>query len=385
VAAPTGNAAGDREGGPADALDPDRPLAGTLHVFVAFDWGEDVHLEHARRLVPAEVQALPRRRRTPTSFAYRPPPLRFLLPPMTLELPEVGSVQPQPEATLFDFAAVSLGLHVPFRLPPAGLTCLAGWLAEPSSLVQAAQAALAPLFQSLRPALQGPKWRDDFSEDYFVFQLSPDDVPAPDRLLAGQAATWLAGLLRLDANPLSTEEAAEALRLHLSYSPQDLFVPDWGAAVLIDHDCDETLQTVEFTNLQLLEYRFIDDRLDGDVASAYRVIHRLTQSRLPVWRTHGRRVRLVGELKVEANELFERTGNVLKLVGDQYLARIYRQLAGRFHLPEWEQSIERKLDVLEGVYRVLADQSATYRAELLEVIVVGLILFEIAIAFWRPG
>src|SRR5436853_4433262 len=38
-----------------------------------------------------------------------------------------------------------------------------------------------------------------------------------------------------------------------------------------------------------------------------------------------------------------RSGNVLKLVGDQYLARVYRMLAGRFHLENWEQSIQRKL------------------------------------------
>jgi multiple sugar transport system permease protein len=43
-------------------------------------------------------------------------------------------------------------------------------------------------------------------------------------------------------------------------------------------------------------------------------------------------LREVGELKVEANGLFERTVNVLKLVGDQYLSRLYRLLAARLHL-----------------------------------------------------
>jgi hypothetical protein len=366
----------------AGALDASTPLAGTLHAYLAFDWGEEVDLDRARRLVPAEVQALPRRRRTPTSFAYHPAPLRFLLPPAPLDLPEVGHVRAQPEATVFDFAAVSLGLHVPFHLPPAALTHLAGWLADPGPLIETARSALEPLYRQLLPALQNPLWKDDLSEDYFVFQLGLGELPGPARLLE-ERGTWLAGLLRLEAGELSAEEVAEALRLHLSYSPEDLFVPDWGAAVLIDHDCEETLQTIEFTNLQLLEFRHIDNQLDDNLATAYRLIHRLSASRLPVWRSHGRRVRLVGELKVVANDLFERTGNVLKLVGDQYLARIYRQLGSRFHLPEWEQSIHRKLEVLEGVYQVLSDQSTTYRGEVLEVIVVGLILFEIVMAFFR--
>ncbi len=59
-------------------------------------------------------------------------------------------------------------------------------------------------------------------------------------------------------------------------------------------------------------------------------------------------------LKVEATDLFERTGNVLKLVGDQYLARVYDLLVSvRFHLKEWEESIRRKLEVAEGVYQVV--------------------------------
>ena len=140
---------------------------------------------------------------------------------------------------------------------------------------------------------------------------------------------------------------------------------------------------IEFTNLQLLEYRQLDHRMDDNLLTVYSLIHRLTHSRLPFWQGHGRRLRVLGELKVVATEMFERTGNVLKLVGDQYLARAYGHLAARFHLREWEESIRRKLDVIEGVYAVLSDQSATYRAELLEIIVVVLIVVEVVLAFVR--
>ena len=52
----------------AETLTTDTVLSGTLHVYVAFDWGEEIQLDHARRLIPAETLALSRRRRTPTSF-----------------------------------------------------------------------------------------------------------------------------------------------------------------------------------------------------------------------------------------------------------------------------------------------------------------------------
>jgi hypothetical protein len=358
-------------------------VAGTLHIYVAFDWGEEVDLDRARSLVPAQVHALPRRRRTPTSIAYRPPPLRFRLSPVALELPQVGRVEAAAEATVFDFAAVSAAVHVPFRLPAEGLTTLAGALAEPTAVVQAARSALEPLHRQLLPAIENPLWRDDLGEEYFVFHLPPDDPLPPPAVLLDRHAGWLAGLLRLEAGPLSPEETTEALRLHLSYSPSDLFVPDWGAAVLLDQNCDETLETIEFANLQLLEYRYLDNRLDDSLAAAYRQISTLTQSWLPFWRGYAQSLRALGGLKVDAYGLFERTGNVLKLVGDQYLARVYRLLARRLHLQEWEQSIQRKLEVDEGVYQVLSDQAATYRTEFLELIVIALILLEVVLAIAR--
>ncbi len=361
-------------------------ISGTLHTYVAFDWGDEIDLDHARRLVPSEVHALPRRRRTPTSITYRPPPLHVLLPAVSLKLEILGEVEASAGVTLFDFAAVSIHLAIPLRLRAQDLRRLAGWLADPTDLVAAACAALNPLYRRLLPAIEDPLWRDDLSEEYFVFQLPPGPpMSAPAELLrSGQESpSWLASLVHLENGSLSGEEVAEALRLHLSYSPNDLFVADWAAAVLIDTDCQETLQVIEFANLQLLEFRHIDNRLDDSIAAASRLLHPLARTWLPFWRSYARPLRLLGELKVEANGIFERTGNALKLVGDQYLARVYRLVATRFHLETWEQNIKRKLEVTESAYQVVSDQSSKIRTEFLELIVMLLILFEVVLAFLR--
>jgi hypothetical protein len=180
---------------------------------------------------------------------------------------------------------------------------------------------------------------------------------------------------------LSAEEINEALRYRLSYSPEDLFVPDWAAAVLVDRECEDALHAISFANLQLLEFRHIDNRLDESLAAASRIIQPLTRTTLPFWRMHERPLRVLGELKVEANGLFERAGNVLKLVGDPYLARVYRMVATRFYIETWMENIQRKLEVAEGVYQVVSDQAGSFRTEFLELIVVILILIEIILAF----
>src|SRR5262249_27058869 len=147
-----------------------------------------------------------------------------------------------------------------------------------------------------------PLWKDDLSEEYVIFQLPPT-CPVQPAFLLGEGAAWLAGLVHLEAGVLSDEEDHEAIRLHLSYSPADLFVPDWAAAVLLDQDCDETLQTIEFANLQLLEYRHIDNRLDDALAAASHMTALAERSWRRLWRSYHRPLRTLGELKVEANGL----------------------------------------------------------------------------------
>ncbi|HZZ81040.1 MAG TPA: hypothetical protein VFE62_21240 [Gemmataceae bacterium] len=349
-------------------------MQGILHIYVAFDWGDEIDLEGVRKLVPASTQELPRRPRTPLSFIYRPAPLRAPLPGVTLNLAELGPCQATANVTLFDFGAVSVAFHVPFNADPATLLRFAGSLADSSPLIQKARELAEPIYQQALPAIHDPLWHD-LSEEYFVFQLGPDALEqANDR-------AWLAGMVHLESGPLSDDEINEAIRHRLSYSPEDLFVPDWAAAVLVDRECEETLHAISFANLQLLEFRHIDNRLDENLAAAARIIQPLTRSTLPYWRMHEQPLRALGELKVEANGLFERAGNVLKLVGDPYLARVYRMIATRFHLETWIENIQRKLEVAEGVYQVVADQAGHFRTQFLEVIVVILILIEIVLAF----
>lgn len=368
---------------------PDDLLAGRLQVYVAFDWGDEIDLERARQLAAGVVLDMARRPRTPHSIAYRPPPLRFPLAPPPDPPPGLGGLSARSaEATVFDFAGVSVALELPFRLPRSELRQLAARLNEPDTtraIMRTARAILEPLHRKLLPAVARPAWADNLWEEYFVFQLPPGPAVAPDTLLTGHAG-WLAGLLRLEDQPLSKQEVEEALRLTIRYGSEDIFIPDWGAAVLVDREgeCEETLQAIEFANLQLLEYRHIDRRLDGVLARADDLLRRVARSWLPAWRSHHRPLRTVGELKVEASGLFERTGNVLKLVGDQYLARVYRLVATRFHLPEWERGIQRKLEVLEGVYQVISDQSGHLRSEFLEVLIVLLIVVEILLTLFKP-
>ncbi|MDB5350819.1 MAG: hypothetical protein JWQ01_4676 [Massilia sp.] len=356
-------------------------VSATIHLAFAFDVGYEIDLDGARALLSAEDGTLPRRKRTPESIRYRPAPLRLAVDPAGITLPRgLESVaSPRAELSLFDFGALSLMVHVPVCGTLEEISSAVSELADPTEITEAARAIVAPWIRRLVPAIIGYEW-SALSEEYIVVQLGE---VGPNWL--HEHASWVAGLLRLEPGALSPEEVAEATRLSISYAPNDLVVLDWAAALVADRDCADTLQVIEFANVQLLEFRHIDDRLDDRLEAAYRLIRRdrpRGKLRLP-WRTHEEAVRNVRELEIEATSLFERADNALKLIGDQYLSRVYALVSTRFHLGEWQQSIRRKLDTVGDVYDLLVQQAGGTRMEVLEIIVVVLIALEIVLAVVR--
>jgi hypothetical protein len=200
------------------------------------------------------------------------------------------------------------------------------------------------------------------------------------------AALWtshaadIARLLRSEAGALSPEEIADATAAHLAYGTDDGTIVDWNAAVAYAPDVEDVRTVTDFANVQLLEMRHLDQELDLALDQSYRLV-----ARRPGWvaalRAHQRDARRVAQMQVDAAVLFERVSSVLKIFGEQYLARAYRHLAERFRLREWDASIQRKLQTIESIYGKLSDEAGARRMELLEWIIVLLIAFEIVWPF----
>jgi hypothetical protein len=356
-------------------------LDATIYLALAFDIGYEIDLERAREALQAEKGTLPRRRRTPESIQYRPAPVRVAVPADGLDLPAgfAPGAPPRAELSLFDFGAASLMAAFPVHLDPDALLALAGELADLTPLTAAARLLLAPWLERIRPAVV------DFnpaglSEEFVIFRLGEVE---PGWLEAH--ADWVARLVRLDPDPLGPGEVREATRLAISYATTDVVVLDWAAGLVADRECADTLQVLEFANVQLLEFRHIDDQLDDRLEAAYRLIHPDPGRRRSFFRHRNLAavVRQVRELEIEATSLFERAENALKLIGDQYLARVFGLASARFHLNDWELSIRRKLDTVGDVYDLLVEQAGSRRAETLEITVVVLIAIEILLALLR--
>jgi hypothetical protein len=355
----------------------------TIHVLVAFDFGYELDLPKARALLDASMGDPVLRRRQTESIRYRPAPLRVSLESPTLRLGgEWAQLLPRRgHLSFFDFGAASIAVAFPVRATAADLLRIASTLAEPGGLVLEARRTVTSWLGRLGPAITEYEL-SELHEEYVVFQFPEEQA---DWLRA--RPDWIARLVRLDPERIGSDEIREATRLSLSYAPNDLVVLDWPAGLVADRECSDTLQVIEFANVQLLEFRHIDDRLDDRLEAAYRLIRPAQTRRRWIqwgwWRTHDDAVRSVRELEIEATSLFARADNALKLIGDQYLSRVFGLASARFHLDEWQQSIRRKLETVGNVYDLLVEQAGGRRMEVLELIVILLIALEIVLAFVR--
>jgi hypothetical protein len=158
-------------------------------------------------------------------------------------------------------------------------------------------------------------------------------------------------------------------------------VVDWNGAFLLDPEPADTLAVLEFANLELLELRFLDDRLDKALDRAYATL----QHPRGFWRVFQRErtrreISAVARMQIDAALLYERVDNALKLYGDQYLARVHRAAGESCGFADWHQSVQRKLETLERVHDKVHGEAADLRMETLEWIVILLIAGEIALS-----
>lgn len=354
---------------------------GVCHVMFAYDVGFSIDLERAQRLFSdgASREVLGRKRPAPAYLTFDPPPVRVSEPGPPVR---VGGFETEPgvEVLLFDFGAVSVSYRLPLSGPLPGLLELSLALNEQHDLLLDSQRRVESILNTVRDAVTRPLVTE-FVEDYLVFELHDVDGDGPALVEANREL--LARILRGERRALSDQQVEDALSSRLSYGADDLSLVDWNAALVIDRDPEDVRTVLEFANVELLEMRHLDDRLDDALDEAYESVAPRGRWSGVFPSSGGAALRRVAELQADSAQLFESVNNALKLVGDQYLARVYRVAANRLHLPEWDASILRKIGLLESLYDKLSDRRTNQRMETLEWIIIALIGFEIVLSLWR--
>jgi hypothetical protein len=261
---------------------------------------------------------------------------------------------------------------IPLVGPLANLVDLSAELYENAALLSDSRRYVAELLALLGDTVIRAHLAD-IVETYAIFQVFELAGGGSPAALRAEGAPLLAQILRAERAPLSAQETRDALACELAFGAGDLTLIDADAAIVFD------------ANVDLLEMRFLDQRLDDGLDHAYRALSRRGW-RPALWPGGGSEdLQRIAQMQVDAALMFEAVNNALKLVGDQFLARVYRLASERFHLGDWDVNILRKLETLESIYSKLSDMAASRRIEVLEWIVIVLIAGEIGLSLWRRG
>jgi hypothetical protein len=360
---------------------PEPRVHGEAIVYRLYDVGYEIHLDQAADLLASSGPERPRPMRGEAQTIHIPNP------PVTVSLgAEAVAIGDEPReaefsARLFDFGVVSLRARL--KAPPdqpwgefaafgAAVSAAPGWTATFARVRER-------LLERIATAIERPG-EAPVTEDYVVFRVNRLEDDAGAKLTADALRDEdIARLLVGESRPLSAATRRELMSQRFSYFEDDLAVLTWNAALVVEPVAEDTdvQYVLEFANAQLLELRFDDALLDAEipkiharVAEARRSIHLLARGFSRVLADLQTRV-------ADATELVERVENSLKVTDDVFLARIYAAALEIFRGGTWRSGIDRKLAILRDSYGMLNAESQARRTEMLEIVIVLLIGFEI--------
>ncbi len=359
-------------------------VRGCCRVFLAYDVGLSIDLNQAEQRITAAKsrETIRQKRRSPSYFEFDPPPLRVSQKIEPLRVARHCTTE-YVEAILYDFGAISVAYTFPLQEPLDELLHLSEHLYDNELLLKHSRGIVQALLQTVEPAANKPRI-SDLAEDYAVYQIQGYETKNDVQRMLKVNAQLMARILRAEGESLSSQEVGEALSCRLSYSGEDEVIIDWNAAVIFNQDAADVLAVLEYANVELLEMRFLDDQVDDALEESYQAMDKRDWGRRLLFRSVVKDLRKVAELQMDGALLFEGVHNALKLLGDQYLARVHRAASQRLHLDDWERTILRKLQTMESIYEKMSDLQENRRMEVLEWIIIILIAISILLPF-VPG
>lgn len=209
-----------------------------------------------------------------------------------------------------------------------------------------------------------------FEEDYSIYCVS-NYQGDPERYLTLYGER-IAPILKNERIQLDEEEIQNTLRLGLKYAKDDLTLVDWDGAFMFDPhgDFESNIELFEIANVQLLKSRILDKQLDDRLQQT---IILLKQTQRMLFRSKEIRANLKEIIQIRTQSLLESDAidHNIKLIGDWYSARLFNQISKKFHLDAWSKSISQKLDVLEDVYTMAAEQFSVSFSTTLEFVLIA--------------
>lgn len=358
---------------------------GNALVYFAFDIGTGIDLSKAESILVAEKKKNPgqEKRRQSKYFEYTPPPIRISEFVATIPVGSKYATADVVEILVFDFACVSVRFDIPISGPISDMIELSIELYENLKLKERAEILVRALMERLKTVIDRPEMASRI-EDYVIFHFSKiRDGITPQKLLMEHMEP-LTCLLRAESDRPSDREVQEISTDRISYGSSDVTLMSWYSAVIYGENAEDIYAVMEFANLVLMELSFLDSRLDRALDEFYDYF--TVQDKKSFWDFESKKpqLRRISRLQIDSAISFERVTNALKLMGDDFQARVFQLATRKMGLSAWDASISRKLRTIESIYDKISDAEGSRRMEVLEIVIIVLISISIFLPVILP-
>jgi hypothetical protein len=221
--------------------------------------------------------------------------------------------------------------------------------------------------------------------DYSIYYVQSFDHPLKAKEVVTEYGD-LPELLHKSYKQLSTQVRNRTLRHAFSYYNDDLVVITNDGAFIYDPDgSDDVIDILDFLNTQLVTIRYYDELLNKRMREINSMLSkRPTNSLTEIFkiREHNDASRKLMALTVEVKSAMDHAQNAIHVTEDVYYARIYMNARQIFGLSSWEESVERKLEIVNNTYDMVQHNLSHAFDNFLELIVILLIFIEL-FAFFK--
>jgi len=347
-------------------------FSGNVLFFYAFDLGDEISFERIKK------RGLLSLRDTPLS-----PYFKNYHIPLSFDMPSEieGEIRSDVVVNkLYNFGVVSFCYQVPFE---ASLDELKGKLIDFEDLYnRKSEDDAKAIFNRILPAIEKPVFYQ-MKNSYYIVQVNPSQKNIAPEDFKEQYGSKIASLLRLEIQSLSDYQEADILDYTTGYYGKDFMIFDSEASFIYDDEYFETLEFFESANIQLLELQYFDKLLDKSLEGFYlKPLSIPWRAYIPILgRKFGTPVSKLAKMKVDISVIVERLDSSIKMVGDAYYSQVYLMLREKLSLQSWQESINKKLEIIKDLYMVYQHQLESLHEEILTVVIIVLIAVETVFAF----
>src|SRR3989344_8479210 len=210
-----------------------------------------------------------------------------------------------------------------------------------------------------------------FFEEYTFYCIS--DYESYDKYISANRIK-IASLLKDETIDLTNKEINETMSSNLKYGKEDTVIIDWDGTFILDKkkEFDDIISLIELANIQLLNLRILDNKLQDEIARIRKLID---FGKLKIFKLSSY-IKDIIKLRSEALLELDSIENIIKLYGDWYSARLYNIAAKKMYIEKWRSNVEAKLNLLKEMYDMVSSRMSESYNIILEFTIVFLIILE---------